>query len=97
MLHRELGHHHSKAAPKMDAQYVKDVVEGAVVEGLTAAVRQQPEDAVDFLGRFLMHYADHMEHRTKARACHASCTAASSYLHSRSAAGQGCGGVLRRA
>lgn len=51
----------------MDAEYVKGLVEEAVVEGLTAAVKQTPEDAVDFLGRFLLNYADHMDKRSKVR------------------------------
>jgi len=45
----------------MDAQYVKETVAPAIVEGLTAVVRSQPQDPVDFLGRFLVSYADHLE------------------------------------
>jgi hypothetical protein len=45
----------------MDAQYVKETVGAAVIEGVTAVVRSAPEDPVDYLGRFLVHYANHLE------------------------------------
>lgn len=48
-----------------DADYVQSVVGSALVEGLTAVVKAQPEDPVDYLGRFLVHYADHLEKQLK--------------------------------
>lgn len=44
---------------------MKDTVGQAIIEGLTAVVRSNPEDAVDYLGRFLLHYADHLEGQQK--------------------------------
>lgn len=51
----------------MDAQYVKETVAPAIVEGLTAVVRSQPQDPVEYLGRFLVSYADHLEGVQKVR------------------------------
>jgi len=37
------------------------------VEGLTVCVKQQPEDAVQFLGEYLVNFAAHVERKTKAK------------------------------
>jgi len=41
----------------MDADYLKKAVGDALSEGMARVVAQQPADAVDFLGRFLVHFA----------------------------------------
>merc|ERR1719473_2414619 len=42
----------------MDADYLKKYVGEALSEGMARVVAQQPADAVDFLGRFLVNYAN---------------------------------------
>jgi len=41
----------------MDADYLKKTIGDALSEGMARVVAQQPADAVDFLGRFLVNYA----------------------------------------
>lgn len=53
------------------AEYIHSTVYGSVVEGLTALVKASPADPVDFLGRFLIHYADHIDSLTEV--CSTSC------------------------
>jgi hypothetical protein len=40
----------------MDAEYLKSNVGEVLANGLTAVVLNQPEDSVDFLGRWLLNY-----------------------------------------
>jgi hypothetical protein len=49
------------------AEYIKETVAPAVVEGLAAVARSSPEDPVDMLGRFLVHYADQLDAQERVR------------------------------
>ena len=55
------------ASANPDAAYLKELVEEAIVAGLTESVKRQPEDPVDFMGKFLINYADHVGAQTKVR------------------------------
>ncbi len=43
---------------QMDAQYLKLNVNDAVVEALTSMAVSQPEDGVEYLGRYLLQYVE---------------------------------------
>lgn len=45
----------------MDAEYLKANVGDVLAAGLTAVVLDQPEDSVDYLGRWLLKYVDNFE------------------------------------
>jgi hypothetical protein len=42
----------------MDADYLKRTVGVALAQGMAEVVARQPGDAIDYLGNFLLHYAD---------------------------------------
>ena len=42
----------------MDAQYVKNNVNTALVEALTSMAVTQPDDPIEFLGKYLMHWVE---------------------------------------
>ena len=42
----------------MDAAYLESTVAAALVQGLASVVENQPEDSVEFLGKFLIKFAD---------------------------------------
>ena len=42
----------------MDAAYLEATVAKALVKGLACVVESQPDDSVEFLGKFLIKYAD---------------------------------------
>ena len=42
-------------------EYCQEYVTAAVSDGLIALVKAQPEDPVDFLGNFMLHYAKSLE------------------------------------
>lgn len=50
----------------MDADYLKKTVGDALSEGMARVVAQQPADAVDFLGRFLVNFANVKEQELEA-------------------------------
>jgi hypothetical protein len=52
---------------RQDAAYLEKAVASALVEGLSAVVQAQPQDSVDFLGQFLVKYADTQELLAKVR------------------------------
>ncbi len=52
----------------MDAAYLEATVAQALVEGLAAVVESNPDDSVDFLGKFLVKYADNAIAIAKVRA-----------------------------
>ena len=45
----------------MDAEYLKRTVGPALSKGMAEVVSRQPGDAIDYLGNFLIHYADAQE------------------------------------
>ena len=45
----------------MDAEFLKKHVGTALSKGLAQVVVNQPEDGIDYLGKFLMQYADSQE------------------------------------
>ena len=49
--------------------YLKKTVGDALSEGMARVVAQQPADAVDFLGRFLVHFAGVKEKELLVRPC----------------------------
>jgi len=40
----------------MDSDYLKESIGNAIVEGLSSCVINQPEDPVEYLGRFLQEF-----------------------------------------
>ena len=42
-------------------EYCQEHVTAAVSDGLIALVKAQPDDPVDFLGNFMLHYAKSLE------------------------------------
>ena len=62
-------------------EYVQENVTAAVGDGLIALVKSQPEDPIDFLGNFFLHYAKSLE-SSKAVRCPCVCAslAASTFL-----------------
>jgi hypothetical protein len=53
-------------------EYVQENVTAAVGDGLIALVKSQPEDPIDFLGNFFLHYAKSLE-SSKAVRCPCVC------------------------
>lgn len=53
----------------MDAAFLESTVAPALIQGLAATVEFQPEDSVEFLGRFLLKYAENEERKAKVRQC----------------------------
>lgn len=51
----------------MTDAYLEGVARKALTDGLIATARTQPEDPVDFLGRYLIHYADHLDAHAEVR------------------------------
>jgi hypothetical protein len=49
----------------MDAAFLESTVAPALIQGLAATVEFQPEDSVEFLGRFLLKYAENEERKAK--------------------------------
>jgi hypothetical protein len=60
----------------MDAAYLEATVSQALVSGLAATVEFQPEDSVDFLGKFLIKYAETLAAKAKVRVGCDACRAA---------------------
>ena len=50
---------------RMDADYLKLTVGDALAEALTSVAMKQPKDPVDFVGKYLISYADYLEAETK--------------------------------
>ena len=42
----------------MDALYLKENINDAISDGLTAMVVQSPDDPIEFLGNYLLNYVD---------------------------------------
>ena len=42
----------------MDALYLKENINDAISEGLTAMVVQSPDDPIEYLGNYLLNYVD---------------------------------------
>eukprot|EP00750_Incisomonas_marina_P005719 INCI14099.2.p1 GENE.INCI14099.2~~INCI14099.2.p1 ORF type:complete len:3630 (-),score=727.81 INCI14099.2:1911-12800(-) len=55
----------------MDAEYLKRTVGPALSKGMAEVVSRQPGDAIDYLGNFLIHYADAQEAAAAAAAAQA--------------------------
>ena len=53
----------------MDAQYLKLNVNDAVVEALTSMAVSQPEDGVEYLGRYLLQYVERRQLQQKVSSC----------------------------
>jgi len=51
----------------MDAEYLKNTVGDALASALTSLALKQPKDPVDFVGNYLVRYADHLEKEKKVR------------------------------
>ena len=45
------------APPPDGVDYIQAMVAEAVSDGLTALVKSQPADPIDFLGNFMLHYS----------------------------------------
>eukprot|EP01138_Halocafeteria_seosinensis_P006331 gb/GECG01006472.1/.p1 GENE.gb/GECG01006472.1/~~gb/GECG01006472.1/.p1 ORF type:complete len:604 (+),score=175.96 gb/GECG01006472.1/:1-1812(+) len=52
----------------MDAQFLEHTVKEALTEGLSSAVAARPEDPVDYLGHYLLQYANRIEAEEQLRA-----------------------------
>ena len=52
----------------MDAEYLKSSVGDALAEGMSRLVMAQPEDAVEWLGAYLVNYADAVDAKALAAA-----------------------------
>ena len=59
----------------MDAQYVKNNVNDALVEALTSMAVSQPDDAIEFLGKYLLNWVDRKTIQAKVlfRSCQFTC------------------------
>jgi hypothetical protein len=55
------------ASREMDADYLKATVGDALAAALTSLALKQPKDPVDFVGSYLIKYADHLEAEGKVR------------------------------
>ena len=53
----------------MDAAYLESTVAAALVQGLASVVENQPEDSVEFLGKFLIKFADNELALAKVNEC----------------------------
>ena len=42
----------------MDALYLKENINDAICEGLTAMVVRSPDDPIEFLGNYMLNYVD---------------------------------------
>lgn len=49
------------------ADFLNKTVATSLSEGLAHVARLQPEDAVDFLGKWLVRHADYLEQQEKVR------------------------------
>ena len=49
----------------MDALYLKENINDAISEGLTAMVVQSPDDPIEYLGNYLLNYVDRQIEKKK--------------------------------
>lgn len=51
----------------MDSDYLKATVGDALAAALTSLALKQPKEPLDFLGQYLIKYADYLESESKVR------------------------------
>jgi hypothetical protein len=51
----------------MDALYLKENINDAISEGLTAMVVQSPDDPIEYLGNYLLNYVDRQIEKKRER------------------------------
>lgn len=49
----------------MDAEYLKGTVGDALAAALTSLALKQPKDPLEFVGKYLIKYADYLEAESK--------------------------------